>query len=307
MFGQPHNPEVVQGYRPIQALIPAHWAKGDFETETGARIHYMRTGGDKPSLLLLHGFQASGMMWLRTAMALEADYDVIMPDFRGHGVSSSVESGYSTPILVEDMAALIQSLKADRPVVVGHSMGAEIAGWLGAEHADLVRAVVLVDPALRNFAPPPTPDGELPAYMQPIIQAMNAMKTQPHTERLVTALNLLPPGTPVWSEADYVGFVDGMAAFDHATYRYVTDMGAPPLFESPDVIARIGVPVLLMTARPMMPGMDISAGVAAFENHWRDGRWVHFEDSGHFIPFDQFETFLRVLREFVSEVEGQAA
>ena len=54
-------------------------------------------------------------------------------------------------------------------------------------------------------------------------------------------------------------------------------------------------------ARPMMPGADIEAGVAAFEQSWGDGRRVHFADSGHFIPFDQFERFVELLARFLSE------
>jgi hypothetical protein len=43
----------------------------------------------------------------------------------------------------------------------------------------------------------------------------------------------------------------------------------------------------------MMPGADIEAGVAAFERHWRDGRRIHFADSGHFIPFDRVRAVRR--------------
>jgi pimeloyl-ACP methyl ester carboxylesterase len=43
------------------------------------------TGGDHPPLLLAHGYTDSGLYWTRVARALEADYNVIMPDARGHG------------------------------------------------------------------------------------------------------------------------------------------------------------------------------------------------------------------------------
>jgi hypothetical protein len=51
----------------------------------------------------------------------------------------------------------------------------------------------------------------------------------------------------------------------------------------------------------MMPGADIEAGVAAFEQNWRDGQRIHFPDSGHFIPFNQFERFVEVLTRFLSQ------
>jgi hypothetical protein len=51
----------------------------------------------------------------------------------------------------------------------------------------------------------------------------------------------------------------------------------------------------------MMPGTGIEAGVAAFEQHWHDGQHIHFADSGHFIPFDQFDRFIEVLTRFLGE------
>jgi len=298
----PDQTAVVQHYRRLAELVPAHWQTGLIEAEDGARIHFTRTGGAKPTLLLLHGLQAMGLMWLRSAQALESTYDVVMPDFRGHGQSSRSETGLSTDMLVDDMIALLRALGLERPFIVGHSMGADIAGRLAATSP--TRAVVLVDPALRNFAAALSinPDAP-PPWMVPIIETMQALRTQPHAERMLTGLRLLPPGAPVWGEADYVSFVDAQAQFDLATYRYAATMGY--LFAAPDVIARITCPILLLTARPMMPGADIEAGVAALEQHWHDGRRVHFADSGHFIPFDQFDRFQEVLTRFLDEHDAQ--
>jgi pimeloyl-ACP methyl ester carboxylesterase len=53
----------------------------------GIHIHYLRTGGCKPPLVLLHGLTGSGACWIPLARALEGEYDVLMPDARGHGNS----------------------------------------------------------------------------------------------------------------------------------------------------------------------------------------------------------------------------
>jgi pimeloyl-ACP methyl ester carboxylesterase len=290
--------DVVQGYRPLSELVPAQWQTGSIETVDGARIHYTRTGGQKPPVLLLHGVQASGLTWLRTAKAIEATYDVVMPDFRGHGQSSRVSNSLSPNTLVNDTIGVLRALELATPFVAGHSMGADIAGRLAAAYP--ARAVALVDPALRNFAATmPTGDDALPPWMQPIIEAIQALRTQPHAERMTTGLRLLPPGTPVFEEADYVSFVDAQAQFDLAFFRSATTMGY--LFEAPEVIAQIACPLLLLTARPMMPGMDNAAGLAAFENNWRIGQHVHVADSGHFIQFEQFDRFVEILMRFLRE------
>src|SRR5215472_4808053 len=98
------------------------WSSGDVSAN-GIRIHYHRTGGDKPPLVLNHGATDNGLCWTRLARALEADYDLIMPDARGHGLSEAPASGYGTQERAADLAGLIEALRLDRPAVGGHSMG----------------------------------------------------------------------------------------------------------------------------------------------------------------------------------------
>jgi len=294
---QPDATEIVRRYRPLTELVPAHWQTGSLEAGDGARLHYTRTGGAKPAVLLLHGLQGAGLTWLRTARALEGAYDVVLPDLRGHGRSSRIGTGLSMERLVEDTHALLRALDLGRPALVGHSMGADVAGRLAA--ATPVRALALVDPALRNVAAALAVDPDAPPpWMRPILETLTALRTQGPAERLLTGLRLLPPGAPVWAEPDYVSFVEAQAQFDPAVYRFAAGMGY--LFEEPEVIARIACPVLLLTARPMPPGADPGPGLAAWEGRWRDGRHVHFPDSGHFIPFDQFERFVAELTGFLA-------
>lgn len=295
---QTDQAEVVTHYRQLTELVPTRWQTGSIEVEDGARIHYTRTGGTKPVVLLLHGIQGNGLMWLRTAQALESMYDVVMPDFRGHGQSSRIQTSWSTKILVEDMIALLRALGLEHPCIVGHSLGADIAGRVAAIYP--ARAVALVDPALRNISAALALDPDNPPpWMLPVMETMRTLREQPHAERLRTGLRLLPPGTPLWEEADYVSFIEAQAQFDLTTYRYTATMDY--LFQMPEVIARITCPLLLLTARPMMPGLDIDNSVAVWKQHWRDGRHIHFADSGHFIPAEQFDRFIEILTRFLDE------
>src|SRR6266581_6969260 len=114
---------IVKTYRPLEDLLPEHWSEGDVFAN-GIRHHYYRTGGEKPALLLLHGFNEYGLTWLRVAKELEQDYDVIMVDARGHGHSDGIaKGGYPPGATVEDIAGVIHALKLDRPRIIGFSMG----------------------------------------------------------------------------------------------------------------------------------------------------------------------------------------
>lgn len=295
------NPEHVarvRNYRPLTELVPPHWQSADVTAADGTRLHYTRSGGAHLPLILLHGIQVNGLSWLRTALALADEFDVILPDARGHGLTGGLDQPFTPETPVQDVQALIQALALAKPVVVGHSLGADTAGWLAV--AQPLRAIVLVDPALRPFPvahlleqDPPPP------WIKSLLATIAALKTQTHTERMVTGLHLLPPGAEPWDELDYVSFVEGQGQFDPAFYQLVGHL--PHLFAAPEAIARIPCPILLLTARPMMPGSKYDDGLAAFEDHWQNGQHVHFDNSGHFIQADQFDRFMQVLRAFLAE------
>src|SRR5947207_4628322 len=88
----------------------------------GIRIHYTRTGAGtgKTPIVLNHGGTGNGLTWTRVARALEADYDVVMPDARGHGLTDAPDAGYDHTTRAADLAAFVQALGLDRPVVGGH-------------------------------------------------------------------------------------------------------------------------------------------------------------------------------------------
>lgn len=56
------------------------WLAEDIHAN-GIKIHYNRTGGSKPPIVLCHGATDNGLCWTPVASALEVNYDVIMPDF----------------------------------------------------------------------------------------------------------------------------------------------------------------------------------------------------------------------------------
>ena len=59
-------------------MIPAHWTENDLSID-GIGFHYVRTGdGQKPPLVLAHGFSDDGLCWLQ--MALDRGMKVIVND-----------------------------------------------------------------------------------------------------------------------------------------------------------------------------------------------------------------------------------
>jgi len=122
-----------------------YWNTAICETN-GINLHYTRTGGNKPPLILLHGLMANGACWTDLARVLEKEYDVIMPDARGHGKSSVPDFGYRYEDHANDVAGLINALRLPSPVLLGHSMGGMTAAVAASRKPNLLRGLVLADP-----------------------------------------------------------------------------------------------------------------------------------------------------------------
>ena len=121
------------------------WMTGIWEVN-GIDIHYLRTGGSKPPLVLLHGLTGNGACWSPLARALEGEYDVVMPDARGHGNSSAPLDGYRYEDYASDVVGLIQGLGLAAPVLLGHSMGGMTAAMVTSQLATAIRGIILADP-----------------------------------------------------------------------------------------------------------------------------------------------------------------
>ena len=123
----------------------AGWTTGICEAN-GIEVHYLRTGGDKPPVVLLHGLMLNGACWTPLARVLEKDYDVVMPDARGHGNSGAPDHGYRYEDLTADVMGLIDALGLATPVLLGHSMGGMTAAVVASRNPKRLRGLVLVDP-----------------------------------------------------------------------------------------------------------------------------------------------------------------
>ena len=123
----------------------AGWTTGTCKAN-GIDVHYLRTGGDKPPVVLLHGLMTNGACWTPLARELEKDYDVVMPDARGHGNSGAPDHGYRYDILAADVVSLIDALGLATPVVLGHSMGGMTAAVVASRNPKRLRGLVLADP-----------------------------------------------------------------------------------------------------------------------------------------------------------------
>lgn len=297
LINSPHSVNLEQTYRPIQQLVPAHWTQTTV-VANGIRQNYLRSGGDKPPVLLLHGFMECGVSWLRLARLLAERYDVIMPDARVHGHSAGSESGFSPEILTADVVALINTLKLERPILIGRSNGAITAFLVAAQHPTLVRALIMEDPPAGGRPAPAVRQDVLTGnnWFQEWMTWLRQLKSLGHAERVASTAARWPHGMPIpqdeplWNEDDFVGYVESMASFDSSIFQQ--QIAYWTLVSHLDAIGKIACPILLLTGEPLLGSVMPEDVVLTLMERSPRLQWQQIAGGGHILsrgrPFTQY-------------------
>jgi pimeloyl-ACP methyl ester carboxylesterase len=118
----------------------------------GIELAYERRGKGTP-LVLLHGYPLDHHTWDFVAPFLEGTFDLILPDLRGFGQSTTVDSQYTLDDFASDIAGLLDHLGIQKAAVAGHSMGGYVALAFTKRYPERVRGLGLV--STQTLADPP--------------------------------------------------------------------------------------------------------------------------------------------------------
>ena len=248
----------------------------------GIDVHYLRTGGAKPPVVLLHGLMGSGACWTPLARALEGEFDVIMPDARGHGGSSAPRHGYRYDDLASDVVGLIRSLDLSRPVLLGHSMGGMTAAVVASRGEGILRGLILVDPTFLS------PERQREVHESDVAEQHRQALGLQKSDLVAQARARHPHRSPeiVALQAD-ARLKTCMAAFDVLT---------PPNPEHRDVVSAIDVPSLLVIGDSPVVTLEMATELRILNPR------LHVEqvrNAGHGLPFEQPERLGEVVASFL--------
>ncbi len=268
-----------------RAASGAGWSRGACDAN-GIGIHYLRTGGSRPPVVLLHGLMGSGACWSPLARALEDEFDVVMPDARGHGGSSAPPHGYRYDDHAGDVVGLIRALELSRPVLLGHSMGGMTAALAASRGAEIIRGLVLVDPTYLS------PERQREVHASDVVD-QHRRTLGLHKSDLVAEIQARHPHrSPELVELQ-------------AEARLKTSLGAfdvlvPPNPEYRELMRAIEVPTLLVIGdnSPVVT-LEMATELRRLNSRVRVEQ---IQGAGHGLPFEQPERLGEVTLSFLREL-----
>jgi len=272
----------------------AEWHDGTLETN-GVKLHYTRTGGDKPPIVLAHGLTDNGLAWTKLARTLEHYYDLIMVDARGHGLSDKPEQGYAPEDHMRDMAGLIQALGLENPVIIGHSMGAITASLVASEYPQLIRAAVLEDPVWRW----PISAAKGAADKQLLYEGWKSRLAFRKSLSVEESFIRGRRERPLWSGEDH----DADVPAKHQVAMQALDFIVEHESTWAEQVIKFKTPVLLVYGNTNLGGIvgpDIAAEARRLNPLVEP---VQVPTAGHSIRREQFEEYLAVVREFLARIQ----
>ncbi|PLW69867.1 alpha/beta fold hydrolase [Pseudohalioglobus lutimaris] len=248
----------------------------------GIRQHLIQYEGSGPDLLIVPGITSPAITWGFVAERLAENFNVYVLDVRGRGLSQAGQLDYSLDAMAKDVVALTNTDYFDRPLVLGHSMGARTAIRAARNAPEAFSGMILVDPPMsgpgRRDYPSPWP-----WYEDSILMAQKGCSAE-----------AMRDFCPTWT--------DQQLAL-RAEWLHTCQLDAIEIaykgFHSDDIhsdIPSLKLPLRLVVAggAPVISDSDVEELVELAPH--LEVRVV--EGAGHMIPWDDLEGFFAAVSDF---------
>jgi pimeloyl-ACP methyl ester carboxylesterase len=253
----------------------------------GTRLHYIVEGSGPPLVLLGGKTSSIEGAWWRYIAPLAERFKVIALDNRGAGASDKPDAPYSTSLMAEDALAVLRDAGETSAHWFGISLGGMILQQLAVDHPDAVRSLILGATHCGGERLPTGSADNPPVVEGPLRRYANLYDPHFSAEH------------PEWVEEDAKHF--GRMPL-HAIVRQDQAVKQHNLC---DRLGEIRQPVLILHGRqdrmvPLARGEELQRALPS-------ARLQVLDPAGHQFHSEQFPTVLRLMQDFVDEVERQRA
>jgi len=246
-------------------------------------MNYSECGSGDP-LILIMGITAPGSAWEVHAEHWSANYRCIMVDNRGIGLTDKPEGDYSSAMMADDYAGLMDALGIESAKVVGVSMGSIIAQQLCLRHPAKVKSAVLM-----------CPWASCDNYAASIFQHIKDCFAHLRPEQVMEWLQTLIFSKPFYDNPDsFAGLLEGRAQFAAAPNPQPLlglegQAAACVSHNVVDQLPNITQKCLVIGGKsdiftPMWMAEEVSGGIPNCDTHF-------YDDAGHAFHFEKVEDF----------------
>jgi pimeloyl-ACP methyl ester carboxylesterase len=286
--------------------IPDGWSDG-YVYANHIRMHYYHAvpAQGKPVIVMVHGVTDNGLCWTTLTQELQKNYDIYMLDSRGHGLSDPFTDADNGETLIQDVVGFVHALKFEKPILMGHSMGAATVMRVGAEYPDLARAVIMLDPGLG----PRRPAGRGTAGRGAAGRGRGARAAAPGAlvmfgtpEALVEQNNLsfddlaarCRKQSPKWDPVDCQYWALSKKQY-HGAYSTAQQQAMSGTMSTGEALSKISVPALILKADAPADVRKSNEEAASVMKH---GKLVHIDGAAHNLHHDQRKRTVEELTAF---------
>ena len=246
----------------------------------GIRHHLIRYEGQGPQLLLIPGITSPAITWGFVAERLTEAFDVHVLDVRGRGLSDAGDLDYTLDAMAADAVALAELM--DRPIAMGHSMGARTVIRAAVTAPDAFKGTILVDPPVSgpNRRAYPSPWAWYDGSIKMAVKGCSAEEMRAYC--------------PTWTDEQLALRAEWLHTCHWGAIRTAYDgfhiddihVDVPKLTVPTRLVIAGGAPVIQAEdeaeLKELLPAMEV--------------RTVN--GAGHMIPWDDLEGFLAAVMDF---------
>lgn len=257
----------------------------EFVTVEGSRIRYLKAGSAKRNLVLIHGLGASAERWDLVIPSFAKNFTVYVPDLIGFGFSDKPNVDYTTDFFAKFVASFLSELGIKKAIVVGSSLGGQIAVEFASSNQQTVERLILVSPAgaMKQSTP------ALDAYI------MAALYPDPSTAK--NAFSMMTGNNKEVSQTTIDGFVQRML-MPNAKYAFMsTILGLKNAPEISNKLEVLEIPTLVIWGE-LDPVIPIKYA-EYFVQKIRDCRFYQMENCGHTPYVEDPKEFTKIVLGFL--------
>ncbi|MCE7044097.1 alpha/beta fold hydrolase [Dyadobacter sp. CY312] len=278
--------------------FPEGWTDG-YAYVSGIRSHYYhaKPAPGKPVMVMVHGYTDIGLSWTTLTLKLQDAYDIYMIDARGHGLTDPPTASDNGETMIKDVVDFVKFMKFDKPILIGHSMGAATVMRVGAQYPDLAKAIIMLDPFVGNRPTRPAPSSAAPVRRPNMFKSPDTLVAQNNTpfEQVVATGKRQ---NPLWSDLDIYYWAVSKKQY-HGPYSPEQAQAMTGTMSTADALAKIKVPALILKAdgKPEVRKANEEAARVM-----QNGKLIHIDGAGHNLHHDKLTKTVEVLNAFLQGI-----